>query len=152
METITDPAPSMAKKIWNVKKSGAKKLPKDENATSTAPANSNHLCLDRIAKILIRNARTTSAVLLTVLVWPATPIAARLVEPRNVLAISGKNKADTAPAVPVAKTAKAKDGTNSLFGDSFSSTGVSSLMPRASVIKLYLEFAIVTYAHKKFIT
>ncbi len=75
-----------------------------------------------MTKTLMRNAKMTSAVLLTVLVWLTMPMAVLSVEPKNVSAISGKNRDNTPDDKLIANTSMVKDGTNSRLGDSISET------------------------------
>jgi hypothetical protein len=147
IDTITDPAPSMAKKIWKIRKFGAKKLPTVEIVTSITPLSNSILCLNRIARKLINKAKVTSAALLTALVWPAMPIEAWESEPRNVFAISGKKIARTAPEMLMMNMSKVKEGIKSLFGG-FSAADVSALMQHDFVVRQYLEFVMAVSLHK----
>jgi len=73
MLNITVPKPSKTKKISNVSKLGAKKLPIADKRTSRMPNKIKGLYLNLTAKAPTSSADTNSPILFAVAIWLATP-------------------------------------------------------------------------------
>ena len=79
------------------------------------PKSSSTLCFKRTLRKPFNNPKTTAAMLENATIWLATPTAALSEEPKKVTAISTKKRLAKTSILPVAKKAKANDGTNSFF-------------------------------------